>query len=256
MLFYRAALDLSPATRAFVAELIAGHRDRIGSRWRALKPGRQALLVLVHLRCNETFARLAAAFGVGLATAHRYVTEVIALLAERAPDLREAMRIAARKAYVILDGTLASIDRLSGAGDRLYYSGKHHRHGVNIQFLTDPHGRLIWASPVLPGSTQDLTAARVHGIIDALTSRAIACHADKGYVGAGGAIGTPYKRRKRRRLGKRKKLFNRHHAQIRALGEQGAATLKSWRILRKARCSPSRLTAIVQAILTLHHHAN
>ena len=98
MLFYRAALDLSPATRAFVAELIAGHRDRIGSRWRALKPGRQALLVLVHLRCNETFARLAAAFGVGLATAHRYVTEVTALLAGLAPDLREAMRIAARKA--------------------------------------------------------------------------------------------------------------------------------------------------------------
>lgn len=30
MLFYRAALDLSPATRVFVAELIAGHRDRIG----------------------------------------------------------------------------------------------------------------------------------------------------------------------------------------------------------------------------------
>ncbi|TDD58578.1 IS5/IS1182 family transposase, partial [Actinomadura rubrisoli] len=36
----------------------------------------------------------------------------------------------------------------------------------------------------------------------------------------------------------------------------GAATLKSWCILRKARCSPSRLTAIVQAILALHHHAN
>ncbi|TDC01347.1 IS5/IS1182 family transposase, partial [Actinomadura bangladeshensis] len=34
-----------------------------------------------------------------------------------------------------------------------------------------------------------------------------------------------------------------------------AATLKHWRILRKARCSPSRLTAIVQAILTLHHQA-
>ena len=68
---------------------------------------------------------------------------------------------------------------------------------MNIQFLTDPHGRLIWASPVLPGSTHDLTAARTHGIIDALTSRVIACYADKGYVGAGGAIGTPYKRRKR-----------------------------------------------------------
>ncbi|HEU5024965.1 MAG TPA: transposase family protein [Spirillospora sp.] len=184
-----------------MAELIVGHRDRIGSRWRALNPGRQALLVLAHLRCNETFARLAAAFGVGLTTAHRYVTEVIALLAERAPDLREAMRIAARKAYVILDGTLAPIDRL-------YCSGRHHRHGVNIQVLTDPHDQLVWAPAVLPGSTHDLTAARVHGIVDELTSRAIACYADQGFVGAGGAIGTPYKRRKRSRLGRPKKLFS------------------------------------------------
>ncbi|GAA2430084.1 hypothetical protein GCM10010191_49450 [Actinomadura vinacea] len=39
-----------------------------------LPPERQALLVLVHLRRNETFAALATAFGVGLATAHRNVT--------------------------------------------------------------------------------------------------------------------------------------------------------------------------------------
>ncbi|WP_240808515.1 MULTISPECIES: transposase family protein [Actinomadura] len=44
---------------------------------------------------------MAAAFGVGAATAHRYVTEVIELLAELAPDLRQAMRTAQRKAYVI-----------------------------------------------------------------------------------------------------------------------------------------------------------
>jgi hypothetical protein len=120
----------------------------------------------------------------------------------------------------------------------------------------DPHTRLICASPVLPGSTHDLTAARVHGVIDVLIRRAIACYADRGYADAGGAIGTPYKRRKRRRLGKSKKLFNRHYAQVRAPGERGATTLKSWRILCKARCSSSRLTGIVQTILTLHLHAN
>ncbi|XVQ06912.1 transposase family protein [Spirillospora sp. CA-255316] len=255
MLFYRAALDLSRSTQMFVADLIRRHRRRIGSRWRRLSAGRRALLVLVHLRRNETFAHLAEAFDVGIATAHRYVTEVVELLAELAPDLREALRIAQRKAYAILDGTLAPIDRLSGMNDRLYFSGKHRRHGVNIQFLTDPHGELIWASAALPGSTHDLTAARTHGIIDGLTARAIACYADKGYLGAGGAIGTPYKRRTRRKLGKRKKLFNRHHAKARAVGERGAAALKSWHILRKARCSPSRMTAVVQAILTLHHQA-
>ncbi|TDD92943.1 transposase family protein [Actinomadura darangshiensis] len=119
MMFYRAALDLSPSARGFVAGLVRRHRTELGSRWRRLPPGRQALLVLVYLRRNETFARLAAEFGVGVATAHRYVTEVIDLLAELAPDLRQALRIARRKAYVVLDGTLAPIDRLSGAGDRL-----------------------------------------------------------------------------------------------------------------------------------------
>jgi hypothetical protein len=160
------------------------------------------------------------------------------------------MRIARRKAYVILDGTLVAIDRLSGENDRLYYSGKHHRHGVNVQFLTCPHGELIWATAALPGSTHDLTAAREHGIVHALNSWAIAGYADKAYVGAGGAIGTPYKRKKGHKLGKPKKLYNWHHTQVRAVGERGAATLKQWHILRKARCSPNRLTAIVQATVT------
>ncbi|MGI8332718.1 transposase family protein [Actinomadura scrupuli] len=253
MLFYRAALDLSRRSVNFTADLIRRHLETIGSRWRKLPPGSQALLVLAHLRRNLTCTELAAGFGIGVATAYRYVAEVVDLLAELAPDLREAVRVAARKAYVILDGTLVPTDRLGGQDDRRYYSGKHHRHGVNLQFLTDPHGRLIWASPALPGSTHDLTAARTHGIVAALTGRAIACFADKGYLGVGGAIGTPYRKPKGRKLDKRKKLYNRHHAKIRALGERGAATLKTWHILRKARCSPGRLTAIIQAILTLHH---
>lgn len=90
---------------------------------------------------------------------------------------------------------------------------------MNVQFLTDPHGELIRASAALSGSTHDLTAAREHGIIDALTARAIACYADKGYARAIGAIGTPYKHNKHSKLEKRKKLFNRHHAKVRALGE-------------------------------------
>lgn len=40
---------------------------------------------------------------------------------------------------------------------------------MNVQILTDPFGRLLWASPALPGSTHDLTAARQHEIIEALT---------------------------------------------------------------------------------------
>ena len=45
-----------------------------GSLWRKLNPGQQALLVLVYLRKGETFADLAAGFGVGTATPPRGAT--------------------------------------------------------------------------------------------------------------------------------------------------------------------------------------
>lgn len=44
---------------------------------------------------------------------------------------------------------------------------------------------------------------------------------------------------------------NRSQAKIRALVEQAIATLKSWRLLRKLRCSTTRITNVVQAVLTL-----
>ncbi len=47
MLFYRAAVDLSRSTLNYVAGLIRRHRKKIGSAWRLLNPGQQALLVLV-----------------------------------------------------------------------------------------------------------------------------------------------------------------------------------------------------------------
>jgi Helix-turn-helix of DDE superfamily endonuclease len=71
--FYRAALPLSSRTLNFTAGLIRRHRKPIGSRWRKLPPGKQALLVLVYLRKGETYPGLAAGFGVGTATAWRYV---------------------------------------------------------------------------------------------------------------------------------------------------------------------------------------
>jgi len=74
MLFYRAALPLSRQTLTFTAALIRRHRALIGSVWRKLNAGQQALLVLVHLRKGEPFAQAAAGFGAGTTTAWRYVT--------------------------------------------------------------------------------------------------------------------------------------------------------------------------------------
>jgi hypothetical protein len=44
------ALPLSSRTLTFVSGLIRRHRKSIGSCWRKLNPGRQALLVLAYLR--------------------------------------------------------------------------------------------------------------------------------------------------------------------------------------------------------------
>ncbi|WUH97675.1 transposase family protein [Spirillospora sp. NBC_00431] len=107
---------------------------------------------MVHPRRNETFAGLATAFGIGVATAHRYLTEVAEPPAALVPDSREALRVAQREAYLILDGTLVTTDRL---------------------FPADPHGEPIWASAALPSPAHDLTAAREHGIVAGLTTRAI-----------------------------------------------------------------------------------
>src|SRR6266513_1178192 len=103
MLFYPAALPLSRQTLSYTAGVIRRHRKQAGSRWRKLGPGQQALLVLAYLRKGETFAELAAGFGVGTATAWRYVTETVSLPAARSPKLRQALKDAkkARHAYVV-----------------------------------------------------------------------------------------------------------------------------------------------------------
>src|SRR6266576_3318114 len=124
MLFYPAALPLSRQSLTYTAGIIRRHRAQIGSPWRKLNPGQQALLVLAYLRKGETFAELAAGFGIGTATAWRYVTETAGLLTARSPKLHKALREASQAghAYVVIDGTLIPVDRV--AADRPFYSGK------------------------------------------------------------------------------------------------------------------------------------
>lgn len=251
MLVYPSGVDVSSSALRFLTQQLRRHRRAIGSRWRRLSAGRQALLTLAHLRMGHTYAQLAAGFDIGTTTAYRYVTEAVELLAALAPGLTDVVRTASAKAYLILDGTLLPIDRI--AADRPFYSGKHKRHGMNVQAIADPFGRLLWASPALPGAVHDIRAAREHGIIDALAEAGagIPCWADKGYRGAGGTVRTPCWGRWET-LSAGQQAVNRSHAKIRALVEKAVATLKSWRLLRKLRCSTTRITSLVQAILTFH----
>ena len=247
MLFYRAALPLSRQTLTFVSGIIRRHLRAIGSRWRKLSPGQQALLVLAYLRKGETFAQLAAGFGIGTTTAWRYVNETVELLAARAPKLRKAVRDAKRagRAYVILDGTLIPIDRV--AADRPFYSGKHRKHGMNLQVIASPDGDILWVSGALPGSVHDKRAEWIWGVLDELEKAGLVALADKGYQGSTWAK-VPYK-------GKNKpapqKEANRAHAKLRAPGERANAQLKAWKILAKLRCCPWRAGKLAKAIHVL-----
>jgi hypothetical protein len=119
VLSYPASLPLPREYVSYLAGLIWRRRRVVGSRWRRLSPGRQALLVLVHLFKNEPFEQVAAGFKVGTSTAWRYVQEGVELLAGQAPSLVEALWQQAWSGsnFVFVDGTVVPIDRVTGVPD-------------------------------------------------------------------------------------------------------------------------------------------
>ena len=257
---YPSGMTVSNRALRLLADALRARRRELRTRWRRLPAGRQALLVVAHLRKGETYADLACGFGVGTTTVYRYLTEGLTVLAAMAPTLEQAITVAAGKAYVIIDGSLLRIDRVAMASgnDRPYYSGKHKTHGVNVQVIADPAGRLIWVSPPLPGARHDMGAARDHGILDAFEAAAVQALGDTGYQGAGLSVTVPQRRRRKntetgkyRPLSTAQKEVNTAHARLRGPGERANAQLKSWKILRKIRSSPNHSTRLINAVQTL-----
>jgi transposase-like protein len=253
-------MQVSNRALTTLADALRHRRTILGSRWRRLPAGRQALLVLAYLRKGETYSALAGGFGIGTTTVYRYIREGLDVLAATAPTLNQALDVARQKAFVILDGTLLTIDRVGMAAgrDRAFYSGKHKRHGLNVQVLADPVGRLIWASPALPGARHDMGAAREHGLIGGLNNVGARVVADTAYQGAGPAITVPQRRRRLdtdtgryRRLSANQKQVNAAHARQRGPGERANAQIKSWAVLRRIRSCPSRATTLVKAVQVL-----
>ncbi|MFI6689332.1 transposase family protein [Streptomyces sp. NPDC050485] len=75
-----------------------------------------------------------------------------------------------------------------------------------------------------------------------------------GYLGAGGTFAAPHRRCPRQELTVRQRSLNKAHARLRYPVERGMARLKTWRIFRKARCSPTWLTTAARAVLTLESY--
>jgi hypothetical protein len=265
---YRATLDVSRELVTHVASLLAAERrvrrTRRGSR--ALSCGRQALFVLVWFRKREDLTVLAGGFGISRATGYRYRDEAAAVLAAKAPDLTDALQRAHDEGYshVILDGKIVDTDRyrektISRKGEVIdvWYSGKRHDFGGNIQAVMRPDGLPIWVSEVEPGSVHDLTCAHEHalGALYAFAPRGLPTLADPGYQGAGIGIHVPFTQpTDGHRLGLDNRTYNKLLRAMRALGERGFALLVDrWRVLQHVTASPSRIGQFAKAALVLTH---
>ena len=262
MLSYRATLDVPTDTVARVSRWIQAHRMRVDIRpWqRAATCWTQAVLVLRWLIDDTDVHLLARDARVSQATGYRYLHEAIDVIAAQAPDLTEVLAQGRRAgwAFVALDGTLIESTRSaakSAAGHDLWYSGKHHHHGGNIQVLTDPTGYPAWTSPVEPGSVHDITAARAHALpaLYPAAAAGLPTLTDKGYTGAGIGIKVPLKGAN---LAPDNRATNLLITALRARAERANALLKSsFKALRRITVCPWRIGHIVAAalvILTMH----
>src|SRR3954452_14759159 len=177
---YSATLDVPADTATLLTELLVAERLRRGTGVgaRAASCAAQAVLVLRWFRQDADLKVLAADTGISLATGYRYLHEGIDVLAAQAPDLHQVLGDgqAAGWTHVTLDGTLIRTDRCRTTnphtGHDLWFSGKHHAHGGNVQIVSDPDGHPVAVSDVEPGCTPDLAAARSTGFLGALYAAA------------------------------------------------------------------------------------
>lgn len=264
MVTYVAMLDVPRHVVELLARLLAAHRRRIGpKRSRALGPFRQAVPVLRWFRERGcVHCAWPVTPGISQATGYRYLHEGIDVLADPAPDLHEVLSRCQREGttHVILDGTLTESNRLAGVrdnGNDLWFSQKHRPFGGNIQFLAAPDGTPLWVSDIEPGSTPDITAARIHALPALYKAAAgvLPTLADKGYIGAGIGIPIPVRRPKGQSepaLHVDTRVFNTLLRHVRAVGERTVAELKQrWRTLH-VTLSPSRIGDIARAALVLN----
>lgn len=256
---YQVRLPVSKRTIDLVAGLIRARRRKLGTRWRKVTPGTQALIVLAVLRHDQRLADMAGGNDVSASTVRRWVLEVIGLLSSRAPRLHRALKKIARSGgvVVLLDGTLVRTRRRTGTDNRKNFSGKHKAHGLLFLALTDEKGNLIWISAARPGRSSEITTARHNKLTAHLREAGLGALADLGLVGLDDdpddhpVIITGRRATRNHPLTAAEKEPNRLLNRERAAVEHSFANLKSWRLLTKVRMNARHATTLLRALLVL-----
>lgn len=267
MYSYCVTLDVSRELILYVTRLLRAERRVRGTRkgTRSLTCFKQAQFVLAWFRDRPDVERLGRGFGLSRSSAYRYRDEGVAVLARQAPDLHMALERAKADGltYLILDGKVFDTDRVAGKklnrkGEPVdvWYAGKTHDFGGNVQALMDPRGIPLWLSEVLPGGVHDINAAGrfvLAAVRPYLEDMPIL--ADPGYQGAGHGVYTPVKKpRDGSELDIDTRTYNQLLRAIRALGERGFALLvQRWKTLQHITMSPSRIGELARAALVLVH---
>jgi hypothetical protein len=263
---YTATLPVRQRTVVFLTSLLDAERARRGTRARrrALSTFQQAVLVLRWFLDATRVRQLAGDNNIGRSTTYDYLHEGIAVLAARAPKLESALLAAkmAGHSHISIDGTLIETDRCRTPGPTegvdLWWSGKHHNHGGNIQVITAPDGWPLWTSAVRPGREHDTTALREHPEILPALATWIAENTptlgDLGYEGESGTITVAFKKPQGGQLTDDQKDHNKTHNAKRAIGERGNSLLKTtFKALRNVSLCPWTIGTIVAAALVILH---
>ncbi|MEU9397456.1 transposase family protein [Streptomyces sp. NPDC048324] len=232
------------------------------------------LATLVSLRHGTTHDVLACWFGVDRSTITRAIGEVRPPLAQRGCTVAQGIRLRTLGEVIeylgadgtgIIDGTEVRVRRpaVGRNGRDEIVSGKTKQNAVKTLVVTDAEGRVLFCSPVWPGSFADITQARQLGLAQLPADGAILeILADAGYQGMGAQTGghvlTPPHRKFKKNAPawyeERHEQQREAHSSRRIRVEHGIAHLKNWRALARHLGRREHMSDIVQAIAALLSH--
>ena len=146
-------------------------------------------------------------------------------------------------------------ENLSRKGKEIdvWYAGKTHDFGGNVQALSEPSGIPLWVSDVLPGNIHDLAAARENVLArPGRSCRPCRCWPIPAMKAQVTGVHVPVKKPAGVELDIDTRTRNALIRSVRCLGERGFALLtQRWRTLQHVTASPGTIGLIAHAALVL-----